>query len=134
MAVSQEEPDTNLAESEPIKSKIIKGSTLADDNTKDVKITVQQKYLSNFWTTLEMPLINCGTDLILHGHQLASFTNSNGAGTFAITDTKVYVPVVTLSTQDNVKLLDQLKSGFKRTINWNQSKVSIEDKINSWVT
>ena len=48
--------------------------------------------------------------------------------TFAITDTKLYDPVVTLSTQDNVKLLRQLKSGFKRTINWNKyrSKVTIQ--------
>ena len=47
---------------------------------------------------------------------------------FEITDTKLYVPVVTLSNQENVKLLDQLKSGFKRTINWNeyQLKLSIE--------
>ena len=41
-------------------------------------------------------------------------------GTFAITDTKLYVPVVTLSTQDNEKLLEQLKSVFKRVINWNK--------------
>ena len=47
-------------------------------------------------------------------------TNSNGAETFAITDTKLYVPVVTLSTQENAKLLQQLKSGFKRVINWNK--------------
>ena len=47
-------------------------------------------------------------------------TNSNGAGTFAITDTKLYVPVVTLSTQENTKFLQQLKSGFKRIINWNK--------------
>ena len=47
-------------------------------------------------------------------------TNSNGAGTFEITDTKLYVPVVTLSTQENTKLLQQLKSGFKRVINWNK--------------
>ena len=49
---------------------------------------------------------------------------------FSITDTKIYIPVVTLSTQDNAKLLDQLKSGFKRTINWNKyhTKVSTEDK------
>ena len=45
-------------------------------------------------------------------------TNSVGAGTFAITDTKLYVPVVTLSTQENDKLIQQLKSGFKRTVNW----------------
>ena len=49
---------------------------------------------------------------------------------FSITDTKIYIPVVTLSTQDNAKLLEQLKSGFKRTINWNKhhTKVSTEDK------
>ena len=43
-----------------------------------------------------------------------------GAGRFEITDTKLYVSVVTLSTQDNAKLLQQIKSGFKRTINWNK--------------
>ena len=46
--------------------------------------------------------------------------NSTGAGRFVITDTKLYVPVVTLSTQDNTKLPQQLKSGFKRKINWNK--------------
>ena len=46
--------------------------------------------------------------------------NSASAEGFAITDTKLYVPVVTLSTQDNAKLLQQLKPGFKRTINWNK--------------
>ena len=47
---------------------------------------------------------------------------------FTITDTKLYIPAVTLSTQGNAKLLQQLKSGFKRTINWNkyQSKVIIQ--------
>ena len=49
-----------------------------------------------------------------------TITNTAGAGRFAITDTKLYVPVVTLSTQENTKLLQQLKSGFKRVINWNK--------------
>ena len=55
---------------------------------------------------------------------------SKGGGKFAITDSKLYVPVVTSSTQDNAKLLQQFKSGFKRTTNWNkyQSKVKIERK------
>ena len=55
-------------------------------------------------------------------------SNDTKATTFAITDTKRYVPVVTLSTQDNGKLLRQLKSGVKRTINCNkyQSKVSTQ--------
>ena len=49
------------------------------------------------------------------------YYSSTGAGKFAITDTKVYVPFVTLSAQDNAKLLQQLKSGFKKTINCNKS-------------
>ena len=53
-------------------------------------------------------------------------TNSTGEGRFKITDTKFYVPVVTLSTQDNAKLLQQLKSGFKRTINWNKYESNIK--------
>ena len=54
-------------------------------------------------------------------------SNDTKATTFAITDTKLYVPVITLSTHDNAKSLQQLKSGYKRTINWNkyQLKVSL---------
>ena len=81
---------------------------------------VPLKYLSNFWRTLEMPLINCEVNLILTWSSTCVVTDSNGAETFAITDTKLYVPVVTLSTQENTKLLQQLKSGFKRVINWNK--------------
>ena len=67
-----------------------------------------------------MPFVNCEVNLILTWSSTCVITNSTGAGRFAITDTKLYVPVVTLSTQDNTKLLQQLKSGFKRTINWNK--------------
>ena len=67
-----------------------------------------------------MPLINCEVNLILTWSSTCVITDSNGAGTFAITDTKLYVPVVTLSAQENTKLLQQLKSGFKRVINWNK--------------
>ena len=72
-----------------------------------------------------MSLINCEINLILTWSSGAG-TGSTGSGTFAITETKRYVPVVTLSIQDNSKLLEHLKSGFKRTINWNkyQSKIS----------
>ena len=76
--------------------------------------------MSNIWRTLETPLINCEVTLILTWSSTCVITNSTGAGRFAITDTKLYVPVVTLSTQGNTKLLRQLKSGFKRTINWNK--------------
>ena len=74
------------------------------------------KYLSKFWRTLEMPLINCEVNLISTWLSTCVITNSTGAGAFEIINTKLYVPVVTLSTQDNSKLLQQLKSGFKRVI------------------
>ena len=67
-----------------------------------------------------MPLINCEVNLILTWSEDCVITNSTGEGKLAITETKLYVSVVTLSTQDNAKLLQQFKSGFKRTINWNK--------------
>ena len=78
-----------------------------------------------------MPLINCEINLILTSSEecvITSHTAANQATTFAITDTKTYVPVVTLSIQYNAKLLQQLKSGFKRTTYWNkyESKVTIK--------
>ena len=84
------------------------------------------KYLSNFWRTLEMPLINCEVNLILTWSKDCVITNSTGEGKFAITETKLYVPVVTLSTKDNEKLLQQLKSGFKKTISWNKYESNIK--------
>ena len=94
-----------------------------DDGTKDVEIMVPLKYLSNFWRTLEMPLSNCEVNLILTWSSacvLISTNIPNQAAIFEIIDTKLYVPVVTLSTQENTKFLQQLKSGFKRVINWNK--------------
>ena len=117
----KDDHNDNITQSESFKSKTkITGKTPAADNTKDVEIIVPLKYLSNFWRTLEMPLINCEVNLILTWSKDCVITNSTGAGKFKITETKLYVPVVTLSTQDNAKLLQQLKSGFKRTINWNK--------------
>ena len=117
----RDEPNDNVEDSESFMSKIkITGKTPDDDNEKDVEIMVPLKYLSNFWRTLEMPLINCEVNLILTWSSTCVFTDSNGAGTFAIDDAKFYVPVVTLSTQENAKLLQQLKSGFKRVTNWNK--------------
>ena len=117
----RDEPDDNLADSESFKSKIkITGKTPNSDNEKDVEIMVPLKYFCNFGRTLEMPLINCEVNLILTWSSTCVITNSTGAGRFAITDTRLYVPLVTLSTQENTKLLQQLKSGFKRVINWNK--------------
>ena len=67
-----------------------------------------------------MPLINCEFNPVLTWSKDWIITNSKGEGKFQITDAKLYVPVVTLSTQDIAKLRRQLKSGFKKTINWNQ--------------
>ena len=67
-----------------------------------------------------MPLINCKVSLILTWSSTCVITNSTGAGAFEISDTKLYVPIVTLSTQENAKLLQQLKSGFQRVVNWNK--------------
>ena len=78
---------------------------------------VPLKYLSNLWRTLEMPLINCEINFILTWSAncvMVSNGVANQGATFSIAETKLYVPVVTLS---NAKLLKQLKSGFKRTIN-----------------
>ena len=73
-----------------------------------------------------MPLINCEVNLILTWSKDCVITNSTGEGKFAITETKLYVPVVTLSTKDNEKLLQQLKSDFKKTISWNKYESSIK--------
>ena len=114
-------PNDNLTVSESFKSKIkIRGTTPTDGNTKDVEIILPLKYLSNFCRTLEMSLINIEVNLILTWSSTCVITNSAGTGSFAITETTLYVPVVTLSTQDNAKLPQQLKSGFKIRINWNK--------------
>ena len=84
------------------KSKVkITGSTPAGGNTKDVKIIVPLKHLSSFWKTLEMQLINFEVSLPLTWSSTCVITNSTGEGRFTITDTKFYVAVKTLSTQDN---------------------------------
>ena len=123
----KDDPNDNLANSKSFKSKVkITGKIPAADNTKDVEIIVPLKYLSNFWRTLEIPLINCEVNLILTWSKDCVITNSTGEGKFAITETKLYVPVVTLSTKDNEKLLQKLKSGFKKAINWNKYESSIK--------
>ena len=96
------------------------------------------RYLSNFWRTLDIPLINCEVSLALswsvtcvitslekrlvtaaQGDNPAVYDDSPTGPTFKITDTKLYVALVTLSAE-NDKLLEQLKTGFKRTIKWNK--------------
>ena len=87
----------------------MKGQT-ENCETKNVEIMVPLKYLSNFWRILEMPLIICEVNLILTWSRncvIVSSDDEDKNATFAIPDTKLCVPVVTLSTQDNAKLLQQ---------------------------
>ena len=106
-----------------------------DNNTeRNVEIAVPLKSLSNFWRTPDILLINCEINLILTWSEncvlssnatrnadpdanpaIAAINNPTGA-TFKITNTKLYIPVVTSSTED--ELTEQLKTGFKRTIRW----------------
>ena len=134
------------------KSNFIEGGITQNNLTKnDVKIVVPLKYLSNFWRSLNIPLINCEVELILTWFKNCvlidkSTREANYAvdpnvyeidnpenAIFEITDTKLYVPVVTLSKENDIKLLEQLKLGFKRTIKWNKyrSQMSIQPQNNN---
>ena len=104
------------------KSKLISGTD--DDNVNNVKLVVPLKYVSDFFRSLEMPLVNYKVDLELTWHKDCMISSVNAAAgqavSFMITNIKLYVPVVTLSTKDNNNLTKQLNEGFKRTIYWNQ--------------
>ena len=111
----------NATDSFSFIAKII-GQT-GDNGTGEVEIIVPLNYLINFWRTLDMHLINCEINLILNWTAICVIVYINAVNegtTCAITETKLYIPVVTLSTPDNAKLLQQLKSAFKRKINWNK--------------
>ena len=121
------------------------------DENKVVKnkteVVIPLKHLNNFWKSLNMLLINCEVELILTWSKncvLADMTVRDSQGgnpaivaptelEFQITDTKLYVPVVTLSKENDTKLLEQLKTGFKRTIKWNKyrSQMTIQSKNNN---
>ena len=106
--------NNNLTDSFNFKVKMT-GQT-GNNGAKNVEIMVPLKYLSNFWRTLEMPLINCEITLLLTWSAscvIVSTDVANQNATFAITDTKLYAPVVTLSQQDNADLSEQLQSSFK---------------------
>ena len=121
------------------KANFIEGGVTQNNLTKnDVKAVAPLKYLSNFWRSLNISLINCKIELILTWFKncvlisKASREVNYGAdpvvrkidnpqnAIFEITDTRLYVLVVTLSKENNIKLLKQLKSVFKRTIKWNK--------------
>ena len=130
----------------------ITGKLENNSTKKEVEIVVPLKYLSNFWRKLDIPLINCEINLILRwsencvltskttrdavpaqgGNPVVTKINNPTGAIFKKTDRKLYVPVVTLSTKDDNNFLEQLKSGFKRTIKWNKysSEMTNQTKTN----
>ena len=115
----------------------------------ETEIVVPLKHLSNFWRTLNIPLINCEIELILSWSKNCALVDMKvrAAGNnsdpqtivaptgleFQITDTKLYVPVVTLSKESDTKLLEQLKSEFKRIVKWNKyrSQMTVQSSNNN---
>ena len=98
-------------------------------------VAVPLKNLSDFWITLETSLTNCDINFILSGSRDCVISAATGATKFEITNIQLYVPVVTLFTQDKAKLSVQLKARFKRTYNWsnsqsNSEQISQNPKIN----
>ena len=110
------------------KSSFFKALTPADNGVfKDVKMAVPLKYLSNFWRLLEMPSINCKIHLELNWSE-DCVKSTIAEIKIKITNTKLYVPIVTLSSKDNVKLIKLLEEGFKRPIYWNEYQTKIETR------
>ena len=121
------------------KSSII-GNTEADGTKNGVKIAVPLKYLSNFWRSLEIPLINYKVELSLRWtencvlcggeniNDTGAVANAGTAATFKITDAKFYVPIVALSAVDNAKLSNLLNEGFEISVYWNEYNV-LSEKI-----
>ena len=103
------------------------GNTENDRTKNGVKIAAPLKYLSNFWRSLEMSLINCKVELSLKWIENCMLATATTA-TFKLTDAKLYVPIVTLLSEDNVKLSKLLSKGFKRSFYWNAYK-TIPNKI-----
>ena len=129
------------------KTKIV-GTLAANVLEKEVTIAIPLKYLGNFWRSVDIPLINCEITLVLSWYKecvlvgrtfrgppaaAANRVNSPTSAKFKITDCKLYVPVVTLSAENDKKLLEQLKSGFRRSIKWNKymPQMSNENKNNN---
>ena len=124
------------------------GVTYYNLTKNDVKTVAPLKYLSNFWRSLKIPLINCKIELILtwfkncvliskakreadYGANPVIYEIDNPENAiFEITDIKLYVLVVTLSKESDTKLLEQLKTGFKRIIKWNKyrSQMTIQSQ------
>ena len=119
--------DDNLAtnNSSSFKYKVnLLGNPVVDNNvaTLNVKVVVPLKYLSNFFRSLEMPLINCKIKLYLTWKKECVLSSNDGNAVFIVNDTKLYVPVVALSKEDNKDFIEQQNKGFQRSIYWNEYK------------
>ena len=123
------------------KAKLLGNTVVQSDNAangmlKKALFAVPLKYLSNSWRSLKMPLINCTEELKLKWSNffvLSAAGNGNAKGNddniiFTIKDTKLYVPVVTLSARDNQKLTKPHSKGFERSVYWNEYKTKSENK------
>ena len=88
----------------------------------NVEVVVPLKYLSNFFRSLEMPLINCKIKLNLTWKKECVLSTGAGEAVFIINDTKLYAPVGTLSKEDNKDFIEQQNKGFQRSIYWNEYK------------
>ena len=100
----------------------------ADGILKNAKIAVSLKYLSKFWQSLEMALINCKIHVELNWTKTCWMSDNDDNTKFEITNTNLCIPIVTLSAEDNVKLTKQLNEGFKRSVYWNQYKTDIKSR------
>ena len=119
---------TDYSSSFKYKSSFSKALTAANNGVfKNVKIAVPLKYLRKFFRSLEVPLINCKIHFELNWtkHCVMSAIADT---TFKITKTKLYVPIVTLSSENNAKLAKQLNERFKRSVYWNAYITKIESK------
>ena len=94
----------------------------------NVKVVVPLKCLSNFFRSLEMPLINCKIKLNLTWGKKCVLSTDLGDAVFIINDTEMYVSVVTLSKEDNKDFIEQQNKGFQRSIYWNEYKTKGQDK------
>ena len=114
---------TNTSRSFKYKVELL-GNLVLDGNIakRSAKVVVPLKYLSNFFRSLEMPLINCKIKLNLTWKKECVLSTDAGDAVFIINDTKMYVPVVTLSKEDNKDFIEQQNKGFQRSIYWNEYK------------
>ena len=89
---------------------------------RNLKVVVPLKYLSKFFRSLEMPLINCKIKLNLTWKKECVLSSQAGEAVVIINDTKLYIPFVTLSKEDNKDFIEQQNKGFQRSIYWNEYK------------